>query len=59
MLDVPIGRLALFFVKCVIAAIPALFVLMAVLWVAGEGLELAFPELIKMKILIYAPEASP
>jgi hypothetical protein len=55
--DASVGQLAAFFVKCVVAAIPALLLLGAVLWLAGEGLELAFPELVRMKIVIYAPEA--
>jgi hypothetical protein len=58
LLDIGAGRLALFFLKCVVAAIPALCLLTVLLWAAGEGLQYFFPELLKMKILIYAPEAS-
>jgi hypothetical protein len=55
-LDVPFSRLAGFFVKAVFAAIPALIVLMAFLWMLGYGLQLYFPDLIKLKILIYMPK---
>lgn len=50
--DVPFFRLAMFFMKAVLAAIPALMLLGVVLWFAGAGLQALFPELIKMKILI-------
>lgn len=53
--DVPFVRLALFFLKAVIAAIPALIVLGAILYFAGKGLEAYFPELVRMKILITFP----
>lgn len=51
-IDVPFGQLVTFFLKAVIAAIPALILLMAVLWGIGQVLELFFPDLLKMKILI-------
>jgi hypothetical protein len=54
-LDVPFAKLSMFFVKAVFAAIPALLVLMALLWVFGHTLQLFFPQLLKMKILIYMP----
>lgn len=50
--DVPFGQLVAFFLKAVIAAIPALILLMAVLWGIGQLLEVFFPDLLKMKILI-------
>jgi len=53
--DVPFGRLALFFLKAVIAAIPALILLGVILYFAGKGLEAYFPELVRMKILITFP----
>lgn len=53
--DVPFVDLATFFLKAVIASIPALFLLGAILWVAGMALETLFPALIKMKILISFP----
>ena len=54
-IDVPFADLALFFVKAVLAAIPALLLLTAVLWTFGTLLELVFPWLIKTKILISFP----
>ena len=53
--DVPFFRLAMFFMKAVLAAIPALILLGVVLWFAGAGLQALFPQLIKMKILIGFP----
>ena len=53
--DVPLAKLAMFFVRAVFAAIPALLVLMALLWVFGHTLQIFFPQLLKMKILIYMP----
>ncbi len=54
-IDVPFTQLVLFFLKAVVAAIPALIVLTAILWVFGAVLEMVFPWLIKMKILISFP----
>ncbi|MFA5955664.1 hypothetical protein [Hyphomicrobium sp.] len=54
-IDVPFAKLVLFFLKAVLASIPALILLGAVLWVLGATLEWAFPWLIKMKILISIP----
>jgi hypothetical protein len=50
--DVPFMHLVKFFLKAVFAAIPALILLTAILWLLGGLLEMAFPDLIKMKILI-------
>ena len=50
--DVSFVRLVTFFLKAVVAAIPAILLLGVVLWVIGTGLEMVFPQLIKMKILI-------
>jgi hypothetical protein len=50
--DVPFMRLVTFFLKAVVAAIPAILLLGVVLWFVGTGLEMVFPQLIKMKILI-------
>ena len=55
--DVPFARLVTFFLKAVVAAIPALILLTAILWTFGSALEALFPELIKMKILISFPSA--
>ena len=54
-LEVPFWRLMLFFIKAVLAAIPALIVLGAILWFAGDMLQKFYPELIKMKISITFP----
>src|SRR5262245_6579058 len=54
-IDVPLVKLAMFFMRAVFAAIPALIVLTAILWVFGHTLPLLFPQLLKMKILIYIP----
>ncbi|HEY7083288.1 MAG TPA: hypothetical protein VH519_00630 [Hyphomicrobiaceae bacterium] len=53
--DMPFAKLAMFFIRAAFAAIPALLVLTAILWVFGHTLELVFPQLLKMKILIYMP----
>lgn len=50
--DVPFGHLVRFFLKAVLAAIPAMILLMAILWGLGTLLETFFPDLVKMKILI-------
>ena len=55
--DVPFLRLAMFFMKAVLAAIPALILLGAILYFAGKGLEAYFPELVRMKILITFPSS--
>ena len=59
-IDVPFIRLMVFFVKAVFAAIPALIVLTALLWLFGQGLQSFFPQLLKMKIdvQIYAPQSA-
>ena len=54
-LDVPFLHLMVFFLKAVIAGIPALILLLAILWLCGEVLTATFPELIKMQILIRMP----
>lgn len=56
-IDVPFFRLMLFFLKAVFAAIPALIVLGVLLWLGGQALEAAFPELLKAKILITFPNS--
>ncbi len=54
-LNVPFKNLVAFFMKAVIAALPALLVLMVVLWTIGEVLQRYFPWLLKMRILIQFP----
>jgi len=53
--DVPFFRLMLFFIKCVFAAMPALIVLGALLYGAGQILKLYFPWLVQAQILIQFP----
>ena len=48
--DVPFGKLMFFLVKVVFAAVPALIVLTAMLWLFGQGLQAFFPQLLKLKI---------
>ncbi len=50
--DVPFFRLAWFLMKCVIAGLPAIALLGAVLFGIGKVLETYFPWLLKMKIAI-------
>ena len=45
----------MFFMRAVFAAVPALIVLTVVLWAFGHGLQVFFPQLLKMKVLIYMP----
>ena len=54
-LNVPFKNLVAFFMKAVFAALPALLVLMVVLWTIGEVLQRYFPWLLKMRILIQFP----
>lgn len=54
--DVPFLQLSAFFLKAVLAAIPALFLLGALLFFAGKGLQAYFPELVHTKILISFPD---
>ncbi len=54
-IDLPFPDLVLFFLRAVVASIPALILLGAILWILGTALELIFPWLIKMKILISFP----
>jgi hypothetical protein len=56
-IEVPFFQLMLFFIKAVFAAIPALIILAGLLWLGGQALEAAFPELLKAKILITFPNS--
>lgn len=51
-LDVPFFRLAWFLMKCVLAGIPALLLLFAVLWGLGQAMQKFVPWLVKLRILI-------
>jgi hypothetical protein len=53
--DVPFWKLSLFLVKVVLAGIPALLVLGAILYGLGQALQTFFPALVKLKILISIP----
>jgi hypothetical protein len=53
--DVSFIHLMMFFIKAVLAAIPALILLGAILYFAGRGLEAYFPDLVRMKVLITFP----
>jgi hypothetical protein len=52
---VPFFSLMAFFIKAVFAAIPALLILIGMLYGLGLALQAYFPQLIKMKILISFP----
>lgn len=54
--DVPFFHMMAFFLKAVLAAVPALILLGAIVWGAGEILQSFFPWLIKMKIVILFPD---
>lgn len=54
--EVPFVKLMSFCIKAVLAAIPALLLLTVMLWVFGQTLQALFPQLLKMKILIYMPQ---
>ena len=54
-LNIGFFHLMFFFIKAVLAAIPALVILGALVWLGGEILTQTFPELLKMKILIQFP----
>ncbi len=55
-LDVPFFHLMFFLVKAVLAGIPALILLGAIIYGVGELLQTYFPWLVKMKIVILFPE---
>lgn len=54
-IHVPFFQLVVFFIKAVFAAIPALFLLGVILWLAGDVLSAYFPWLVKVKVLIHVP----
>ncbi len=53
--DVPFAHLVTFFLKAAVAAIPALILLIAMMWVGGQVLKVFFPWLVKAQILIHFP----
>lgn len=52
----PFLHMMVFFLKAVVAAIPALILLGAIVWLAGEILQAYFPWLLQMRIVILFPE---
>ncbi len=56
-LEVPFTHLMGFFLKAVLAAIPALILLTGILWAAGWVLKTFFPELLHMQIMISFPNS--
>ena len=52
---VPFFRLMLFYIKAVVAAIPAIILLIAILWGLGHLLTTYLPWLVKVQILIRIP----
>ena len=54
--DVPFFSLMMFFLKAVLAAIPALILLGLVIWMVGEILQQLFPWLVKMQIFVHFPD---
>lgn len=53
--DVPFLRLALFFLKCTLAAIPALIVLGLIMFAMGQVAQKFLPWLVKMRIVVSFP----
>lgn len=53
--DIPFAKLVAFFLKAVVAAIPAILLLTVFLWLFGQAMQTFFPSLLKLKILIYMP----
>ncbi|MGQ0456867.1 MAG: hypothetical protein ACT4OU_07380 [Hyphomicrobium sp.] len=53
--DVPFAHLVTFFLKAVVAAIPALILLGVILWFMGGLLQAVFPDLVRMRIIFSFP----
>jgi hypothetical protein len=56
-LRIPFAHLMLFFLKAVVAAIPAMILLTVLLWGMGQGLKAYFPELRHFEIVIKSSKA--
>lgn len=54
-LKVPFVHLVAFFLKAALAAIPAMLLLGLILWGIGHLLQVYFPQLLKMQILVWFP----
>lgn len=50
-IDVPFGRLVIFFLKAAVAAVPALLLLGAILLLIGETIRLISPSLVPIKMV--------
>jgi hypothetical protein len=55
-LDLSFLHLMFFFLKAAFAAIPALMVFAALIWIGGQMLTIFFPELGRMQVLIHFPK---
>jgi hypothetical protein len=53
--DVPFFHMMAFYLKAVVAAIPALILLTAILWGMGQAIKVFFPWLLKAQIFIQFP----
>lgn len=58
-LQIPFSHLMAFFLKAVIAAIPALILLTVLLWGMGQGLKAAFPSFRHFEVVIKSTSAPP
>ena len=54
-LQLPFFHMMRFFIKAVLAAIPALILLMLILWAFGQAAQMYLPWLVKMKVLVTFP----
>jgi hypothetical protein len=54
-LELPFMHMVMFFLKAVLAAIPALLLMMAILWGIGQVAQHYLPWLVKMRVLITFP----
>jgi hypothetical protein len=54
-LDIPFFHLMRFFLKAVFAAVPALIVLAGMIWLGMQAVQIYFPDLVKMQVLILFP----
>ena len=55
-LNIPFWRLVMFGFKLVFASIPAFILLGVLIWLAMSSLQIFFPELTKMQVLIHFPK---
>ena len=55
-LKVPFFNLMLFFLKCTLAAVPAMLLAMAILFAIGQAVSIYAPQLAKVRVLIHVPQ---